>query len=85
MDIVPFLMGLLGVSANIPESLKSLAAQCLSSMTEDNDVLTSKIIEVQSEYVPQLLQLKDDKSPMVRMCACGMLFPVSDMFGIDEL
>lgn len=72
LDIVPFLMGLLKLSGSIPETVRSLAAQCLSSLTEDNDALTSKFIDEQAEFVPHLLRLTEDKSPMVRMCACGL-------------
>jgi hypothetical protein len=75
MDIVPFLMGLLKPSIIVPENIRSIAAQCLSSLTEDNDDLTSKIIDEQAHYVPQLIQLKDDKSPIIRMSACGVFSP----------
>ncbi|KAA8904639.1 armadillo-type protein [Sphaerosporella brunnea] len=77
MNIVPFLMGLLRPSINVPESIRSIVAQCLSSLTEDNDDLTSKIIEEQAHYVPQLIQLKEDKSPVIRMSACAILHNLS--------
>ena len=77
LDVVPFLMGLLNVTGTVPESVRSLAAQFLSSLTEDNDALTSRFVDDQSEFVPILLQLTEDKSPMVRMCACGSSFPHS--------
>jgi hypothetical protein len=72
MDMVPFLMGLLKPAVNAPENIRSIVVQCLSSLTEDNDDFTSKIIEEQAHYVPQLIQLKEDKSPVVRMSACGI-------------
>ena len=70
--VVPFLMGLLNPTAGVPpENVQSIAAQCLSSLTEDNDEVTSQILEQHIQYVPQLMRLKGNKSPVVRACACG--------------
>lgn len=65
-------MGLLNPTADAPpETVQSIAAQCLSSLTEDNDEVTSQILEQHTQFVPQLMRLKDNKSPAVRACACG--------------
>jgi hypothetical protein len=72
LDLIPFLMGLLNPSAQVPENIKALSAQCLSSLTEDNDEFTVKLLGP-SNYIPQLLQLKDAESPVIRISACGTI------------
>jgi len=73
LEILPLLVEILSEPSEKLESLHETVAQCLYTLTEESDDFVEAIVSDPRGYVPLLLKLRDQSSPILKsLYVCGM-------------